>query len=125
MQDCLRRIAEARRKAEEEEERFRRMAEADPFNPEVQVSGWVGKLTCWWAAGRRSMQSAAGPQLPGALPPPTRALLHPPVHLLRPRAPAPSLQRRLMEVIEQANVQENFDLAYEHNPEVFSSVCML
>ena len=34
-------------------------------------------------------------------------------------------QRRLMEAIEQANVQENFDLAYEHNPEAFSSVCML
>lgn len=35
------------------------------------------------------------------------------------------LQRRLMESIEQANVFENFDMALEHNPEAFSSVCML
>ncbi|KAL4437177.1 hypothetical protein ABPG75_004316 [Micractinium tetrahymenae] len=65
----LRSMAEERRKAEEEEARFRRLAEDDPFNPEVQ--------------------------------------------------------RRLMEAIEQANVYENFDMALEHNPEAFSSVCML
>lgn len=65
----LRRMAEERRKAAEEEARFRRLAEEDPFNPEVQ--------------------------------------------------------RRLMEAIEQANVHENFDMALEHNPEAFSSVCML
>lgn len=30
-----------------------------------------------------------------------------------------------MEAIEQANVHENFDMALEHNPEAFASVCML
>ncbi|PRW58158.1 DNA damage-inducible 1 [Chlorella sorokiniana] len=37
----------------------------------------------------------------------------------------PEVQRRLMEVIEQRNVHENMELALEHNPEAFSSVCML
>lgn len=32
----LRRIAAERRAAEEEEQRFQRLAEMDPFNPEVQ-----------------------------------------------------------------------------------------
>ncbi|KAL4423497.1 hypothetical protein ABPG77_003630 [Micractinium sp. CCAP 211/92] len=68
-QSELRGMAEERRRAEEEQARFRRLAEEDPFNPEVQ--------------------------------------------------------RRLMESIEQANVFENFDMALEHNPEAFSSVCML
>ena len=30
-----------------------------------------------------------------------------------------------MSAIEQQNVYENFDMALEHNPEAFSSVCML
>lgn len=37
----------------------------------------------------------------------------------------PEVQRRLMEAIEQKNVHENMELALEHNPEAFSSVCML
>lgn len=39
MQDALRKMAEARRKAAEEERRFMMLAESDPFNPEVQVGG--------------------------------------------------------------------------------------
>jgi hypothetical protein len=41
-------MAAERRKAEEEEQRFRRLAEEDPFNPEVQVGGWfqVVSLGC-------------------------------------------------------------------------------
>jgi hypothetical protein len=30
-----------------------------------------------------------------------------------------------MSAIEQQNVYDNFDMALEHNPEAFSSVCML
>ena len=30
-----------------------------------------------------------------------------------------------MEAVEAANVTENFEQALEHNPEAFSSVCML
>lgn len=37
MQDELRKIHAAKAAAEEEERRFRRLAEEDPFNPEVQV----------------------------------------------------------------------------------------
>lgn len=69
LQDALRKMAEARRKAAEEERRFMMLAESDPFNPEVQ--------------------------------------------------------RRLMEAIEQKNVDHNMELALEYNPEAFSSVCML
>lgn len=41
-QEQLRRMGAARRQAEEEERRFRQLAEADPFNPEVQVGGTAG-----------------------------------------------------------------------------------
>lgn len=36
-----------------------------------------------------------------------------------------SLQKRLEELIQQKNVDANFELAMEHNPEAFASVCML
>ena len=39
--------------------------------------------------------------------------------------PPPVPQRRLMEAIESQNVHDNFETALEHNPEAFSSVCML
>ena len=67
------------------------------------------------------------PAVPASCPPPAllpccaRCLPH-----LPPCSPAClSSQRRLMEAIEQKNVHENMELALEHNPEAFSSVCML
>ena len=35
------------------------------------------------------------------------------------------LQARIAEYIRQKNIQENYETAYEHNPEVFASVTML
>lgn len=46
LQSELRGMAEERRRAEEEQARFRRLAEEDPFNPEVQVSGTSRRLPC-------------------------------------------------------------------------------
>ncbi|KAK9806745.1 hypothetical protein WJX72_001124 [[Myrmecia] bisecta] len=37
----------------------------------------------------------------------------------------PEVQRKIAEAIEEANVKENFDQAWEHSPEVFSDVVML
>eukprot|EP00887_Chlorella_sp_A99_P005195 scaffold1.g5195.t1 len=37
----------------------------------------------------------------------------------------PEVQRKLEEAIQAKNVAENFEFALEHNPEAFSSVCML
>ena len=37
----------------------------------------------------------------------------------------PQVQRKLEEAIQRKNALENKELAYEHNPEAFASVCML
>ena len=66
-----------------------------------------------WECGSRP--PAAAPPLPH---PPTHP---PPTHNVPPLL----LQRRLLEALEQKNVEENYLSAVEHNPESFAQVTML
>ena len=51
-QDQLRQLRQKARVAQEEEERFMRLAEEDPFNPEVQVCCAIESACCEAALGR-------------------------------------------------------------------------
>ena len=97
------------------------------------VQGWVAALLC--AVSRECVlpvacAAANCPSGPPADSPSSPLLTGSLTHWLTfspPTGPAllPHLQARLMSAIEQQNVYDNFDMALEHNPEAFSSVCML